>query len=529
MTLAPFWCQYSDWTLSESRIWRESGVLAPQTHSGAKLMLAKLSDKLCLLSNSLTLTVRPGKYFTLKKVSFSLSLILRLIFEVAILLSSADGASCCRLAIRMSNSQANEEQSRRNICEKRDDIQSVNKSCEKLNDSSGDFKPCLGEKASVCDTCGKRIRVKGHIATRKRRSNSIKETLSDDTVNTLAVNVDDEVTGHVDNVPVVKVEDAEADDDCLVAATGKDRRSGPTCECQCCGICDRVFRHRSSLNRHTRIHTNERNFVCAFCDATFNQSANLSRHLRTHSSYKPFACDQCDKAYRQKDSLVEHKRSHTGDRPYACKLCSRRFAGNSDLRRHEKTHSGEKPYLCCICSKAFHRKSTLVTHKKTHIKDASFVCDVCSKGFRHSVSLTAHQQLHTGVKQFVCGLCDRDFLTRGSLKRHERVHTRNEIYVCPACGKSYQWKGSLKEHMQNDHAHIFSKVLPCETCGKTFSKKSKLQRHERTHMKKVQMYLIYTYEPYSLGCFDDVHLQRNYYYLDVLILEIFLYSLLRNL
>lgn len=44
------------------------------------------------------------------------------------------------------------------------------------------------------------------------------------------------------------------------------------------------FKHRRSLNRHSKLHTGERKFKCTSCESTFARSDHLKAHIRTHNN-----------------------------------------------------------------------------------------------------------------------------------------------------------------------------------------------------------------------------------------------------
>ncbi len=51
-----------------------------------------------------------------------------------------------------------------------------------------------------------------------------------------------------------------------------------------CGLCGMSFYHPRSLERHTRLHTDERPYVCDQCGRAFAHKGNLVRHKRTHAA-----------------------------------------------------------------------------------------------------------------------------------------------------------------------------------------------------------------------------------------------------
>uniref|UniRef100_A0A1Q3F3T8 C2h2-type zn-finger protein n=1 Tax=Culex tarsalis TaxID=7177 RepID=A0A1Q3F3T8_CULTA len=115
-----------------------------------------------------------------------------------------------------------------------------------------------------------------------------------------------------------------------------------------CVHCPKQFLYKSLLDKHARVHTQEKPFFCEFCQTSFSQKINLEVHLvKRHNvavgggkllAQKHLPCPHCPKLFDRPSSLNNHLRTHTRERPFGCHECSKTFASNSSLASHIRTH-----------------------------------------------------------------------------------------------------------------------------------------------------------------------------------------------
>ncbi|XP_041669533.1 zinc finger protein 436-like [Cheilinus undulatus] len=294
-----------------------------------------------------------------------------------------------------------------------------------------------------------------------------------------------------------------------------------------CDVCGKVMKNKSSLARHSFIHTGKKPFACHLCDLRFNRRDNLQHHLTRlhpngvaklekqrevqawlcavcgktfncrsrlktheviHSGVKPHRCDLCPKAYMRTNDLEHHKKVvHVdgGAEPQRsssllCDLCGKEFKCKSQLAVHFQSHTGERPHLCDICGRKFSRQYQLKRHKilvhanrvngeESGTPDSPFACDVCGKRLKSEALLAAHARIHSGEKPHRCGVCLRSFQRAVCLKQHHvRVHLRVRVNEGPRAG------GGRKSSME-------TKEFPCPVCGKVFKFRSLLTSHSLIH------------------------------------------------
>lgn len=146
-----------------------------------------------------------------------------------------------------------------------------------------------------------------------------------------------------------------------------------------CAVCIKVFRSERLLRKHKR-KMHPKVFVCTQCPKRFLYRSLLDKHMRVHTQEKPFKCNQCERAFTQKVNLEVHlyKRHNVqvgniARKTCVCEFCNKVFDRPSTLQVHIRTHTKERPFHCRDCPKSFASNSALASHIKHNHRGESLL------------------------------------------------------------------------------------------------------------------------------------------------------------
>ncbi|XP_078390075.1 uncharacterized protein LOC144672011 isoform X7 [Cetorhinus maximus] len=132
------------------------------------------------------------------------------------------------------------------------------------------------------------------------------------------------------------------------------------------------------------------------CGTILANPRYLQHHMRyQHMLKKKYVCPHpsCGRLFRLQKQLLRHTKHHSDQRDYICEYCARAFKSSHNLAVHRMIHTGEKPLQCEICGFTCRQKASLNWHMKKHDADANyqFSCNMCGKKFEKKDSVVAHK------------------------------------------------------------------------------------------------------------------------------------------
>lgn len=99
-----------------------------------------------------------------------------------------------------------------------------------------------------------------------------------------------------------------------------------------CFVCKKEFKNLRKLNRHKKIHIDEKPFQCSKCNKGFIERTDLNRHLMRHyrteqaeESTSKFNCNCCHAGFNFETDLKIHSSIHRDDGKIVCFGCDKEF------------------------------------------------------------------------------------------------------------------------------------------------------------------------------------------------------------
>ncbi|GFS88173.1 hypothetical protein NPIL_178271 [Nephila pilipes] len=262
------------------------------------------------------------------------------------------------------------------------------------------------------------------------------------------------------------------------------------------------------MERHVRIHTNDRPFICVVCSKRFTRKEHVLSHMKSHIDTLPFECLVCSNRFYTRENcgkfqetfepnaqfeeasyhcsmcpftslmkhiLDKHIQTHSKKYTFVCEVCYKRYQSNRDLEVHHRSHSGERPFVCTVCYKGFshkgHQKVLHSTSKSLPWKNVSFSSILTTSIRNHELNpnLTIpfpssggqsctdqmkqdlHLWTHTKPVTYNCSICQKTFNRKDNLKVHYRIHSGERPFRCTVCNKGFNTKQNMQSHFFSYH------------------------------------------------------------------------------
>lgn len=91
--------------------------------------------------------------------------------------------------------------------------------------------------------------------------------------------------------------------------------------------------------------TSKQGHLCIYCGKLYSRKYGLKIHIRTHTGFKPLNCKYCLRPFGDPSNLNKHVRLHTQNRNsiHKCSQCDKILIRRRDLLRHMQTRHYNNP------------------------------------------------------------------------------------------------------------------------------------------------------------------------------------------
>ena len=173
-----------------------------------------------------------------------------------------------------------------------------------------------------------------------------------------------------------------------------------------CSLCKKLFDSQKLLNVHMKSQHNNYRYVCSHehCSYLSAAKADVKKHMVKHGAHK-LLCTFCGKGFHFTSKLNKHLKVHSDEKDYKCSFahCTCAYKSWDELKWHENmVHVSPQTHKCPLCSKTFHCKKTLHQHSVTHSKQLSIKCYYCPAIFKWHSQCLKHIRRHhkSGIPEY---------------------------------------------------------------------------------------------------------------------------------
>uniref|UniRef100_T1GA93 C2H2-type domain-containing protein n=1 Tax=Megaselia scalaris TaxID=36166 RepID=T1GA93_MEGSC len=274
-----------------------------------------------------------------------------------------------------------------------------------------------------------------------------------------------------------------------------------------CEYCARLFKHKRSRDRHTKLHTGDRRYRCPHCEAAFSRSDHLKIHMKTHDNQKPFQCTICNRGYNTAAALTSHMQNHkkqaallaSGGALQPLNYSPRSTGSGSSNGSFKRRYNAIQP-------SPENGSGFIKIPQQDQIPNhhPQLTCEYCTMKFP-SIPKIFHTKPSQAVEQLACALClepiaptSETKLCENCCRKHNLTHKLNSYRYdakmimenrCNLCKMILPSSSRLREHLvEHTFVGCEERGFNCYICSAVFTIPSGLLNHMNEHGPNARPY-----------------------------------------
>ncbi|KAL4234325.1 hypothetical protein ACF0H5_005976 [Mactra antiquata] len=252
-----------------------------------------------------------------------------------------------------------------------------------------------------------------------------------------------------------------------------------------CNHCPKKYKYLGDLNVHIRRDHNEEpgqvkvvkvptlpgkkggHFKCEHCEYTSPWKSEIDRHSRLHTEEKTFQCSSCDYRSHWRGDIRKHVYEHHPE------ILTEGVALNDVITRNIETAHGFVPGNLVQSQQSG-------VDLQSNLKESNMSRDVSPNKARYVMShepspevnmndyvtknMSGHSPTPSPIKElgggiYKCQYCGFVANAPSKMDSHIATHTNLKRYMCPICGRRANWKWDIAKHIRSNHNDQVTQVI----------------------------------------------------------------------